>query len=136
MAPCSMPAWWRLRAEAAASRWPWEGERLVGVEGVVDKDWASSLLARDLRADRLIIVTSVDRVALRYGTLHPCWLDVLTVEQARRYLAAGEFPPGSMGPKIEAGVEFVAHGGRECIITSTGQVARAVRGEAGTHILP
>ena len=113
----------------------WEGERLVGVEGVIDKDWASSLLARDLGADRLIIVTSVDRVALRYGSPRPCWLDVLTVEQARRYLAAGEFPPGSMGPKIEAGIEFIAQGGKECIITSTEQVARAVRGEAGTRII-
>ncbi|HLK49752.1 MAG TPA: carbamate kinase [Bryobacteraceae bacterium] len=114
----------------------WEGERLVGVEGVIDKDWASSLLARHIGADRLIIVTSVDRVALRYGTPNPCWLDVLRIEQARRYLAAGEFPPGSMGPKIEAGIEFVAQSGKECIITSSGQVAGAVRGEAGTHIIP
>jgi carbamate kinase len=113
----------------------WEGDRLVGVEGVIDKDWASSLLAGDLRADRLIIVTSVDRVALRYGTRNPCWLDVLSVEQARGHLAAGEFPAGSMGPKIEAGIEFVSHGGKECIITSTEQVARAVRGAAGTHIV-
>lgn len=113
----------------------WENGRLVGVEGVIDKDWASSLLARDLRADRLIIVTSVDRVALRYHAPNPCWLDVLSVEQARRYLAAGEFPEGSMGPKVEAAVEFVAQGGKECIITSTAQAARALRGEAGTHIL-
>ena len=113
----------------------WEEGRLAGVEGVIDKDSASSLLARDLRADRLIIVTSVDRVALRYGSAKPCWLDVLTVEQARRYLAAGEFPEGSMGPKIEAAIEFVAQGGKECIITSTAQTARALRGEAGTHIV-
>ncbi len=113
----------------------WENGRLVGVEGVIDKDWASSLLARDLRADRLIVVTSVDRVALRYNSPKPCWLDVLTVEQARRYLAAGEFPEGSMGPKVEAAVEFVAQGGKECIITSTAQAARALRGQAGTHIV-
>lgn len=112
----------------------WEDGRLVGVEGVIDKDFASSLLASDLDADRLLIVTSVDRVALRFGRPGQCWLDRLTVEQARRYLAAGEFPPGSMGPKIEAAIEFVARGGRECIITSTGQAARALRGEAGTHI--
>ena len=114
----------------------WEGDRLVGVEGVIDKDWASSLLARDLHADRLVIVTSVDRVALRYGSPNPCGLDVLTIEQARRYLAAGEFPPGSMGPKIEAGIDFVAQGGRECIITSAEQAARSLRGAAGTRILP
>ena len=112
----------------------WEGDRLVGVEGVIDKDWASSLLASDLRADRLIIVTSVDRVALGFGSPKPCWLDRLTLDQARHYLAAGEFPAGSMGPKIEAGIEFVARGGKECIITSAGQVARALRGQAGTHI--
>jgi carbamate kinase len=112
----------------------WQGGRLVGVEGVIDKDFASSLLARHLNADRLIIVTSVDRVALRFNSSKPCWVDVLTSEQARRYLAAGEFPPGSMGPKIEAALDFVSRGGKECIITSTAQVARAVRGEAGTHI--
>lgn len=113
----------------------WENGRLAGVEGVIDKDLVSSLLARDLRADRLIIVTSVDRVALHYSSPKPCWLDVLTIEQAHRYLAAGEFPEGSMGPKVEAGIEFVAHGGKECIITSTAQAARALRGEAGTHIV-
>jgi len=113
----------------------WEDGRLVGVEGVIDKDWASSLLARDLHADRLIIVTSVDRVALHYSSATPCWLDVLTLKQARQYLAAGEFPAGSMGPKIEAGIEFVAQSGKECIITSTAQAARALRGEAGTHIV-
>lgn len=113
----------------------WEGDRLVGVEGVIDKDFASSLLAHDLGAQRLIIVTSVDRVALRFGKPDQQWLDTLTVSQARQYLAAGEFPPGSMGPKIEAGLDFVVHGGQECIITSTAQVASAMCGKAGTHIV-
>jgi|SRR5581483_2543837 len=113
----------------------WEGDRLVGVEGVIDKDFASSLLASDLGADRLIIVTSVDRVAIRFNSSKPCWLDRLTIDQARSYLSAGEFPPGSMGPKIEAAIEFVCRGGKECIITSAELVARALRGEAGTHIV-
>jgi len=113
----------------------WEDGRLLGVEGVVDKDFASSLLATDLGADRLIILTSVDRVALRFASAKPCWLDVLTIDQARQYLAAGEFPPGSMGPKIEAAIEFVAHGGKECIITSAEQAALALCGQAGTHIV-
>ena len=113
----------------------WEGDRLVGVEGVIDKDFASSLLARDLGAERLIIVTSVDRIAIRFGRPDACWLDQLTVEQARKYLAAGEFSPGSMGPKVEAAIEFVACGGKECIITSAEQAAGAVRGAAGTHIV-
>lgn len=114
----------------------WEGDRLVGVEGVVDKDLASSLLARNLHADRLIIVTSVDRSAIRFGRPDQVWLNRITVRQAREYLSAGEFPPGSMGPKIQAGIEFVEHGGRECIITCTEHVAEAVRGNAGTHIVP
>lgn len=113
----------------------WEGERLVGVEGVIDKDFASSLLARDLGAQRLIILTSVDRVALRYGTASPCWLDRLTIRDARRYLAAGEFPAGSMGPKIEAGIEFVEQGGAECIITAAKHVGDAMLGRAGTHLV-
>jgi len=114
----------------------WEGGRLVGVEGVVDKDLASSLLARHLHADKLIIVTSVDRVALGFGRPDQKWLDRLTVRQAREHLDAGEFPAGSMGPKIEAAIEFVESGGGECIVTSAERVAEAVRGEAGTHIVP
>ncbi|HXK06843.1 MAG TPA: carbamate kinase [Verrucomicrobiae bacterium] len=113
----------------------WEGDRLVGVEGVVDKDLASGLLAGNLRAERLVIVTSVDRAAIRFGRPDRRWLDRITAAQARAYLAAGEFPPGSMGPKIEAGIEFVERGGRECIITSTERVADALCGRAGTHIV-
>jgi carbamate kinase len=113
----------------------WEGDRLVGVEGVIDKDFASSLLARDLHARKLIIVTSVERAAIRFGRPGQQWLGTITLEQARAYLAAGEFPSGSMGPKIEAGIDFVAQGGEECIITSTEHVARAAKGEAGTHIV-
>jgi carbamate kinase len=113
----------------------WEGDRLVGVEGVVDKDLASGLLARNLQAEKLIILTSVDRVAIGFGRPDAHWLDTLTPAQARDYLARGEFPAGSMGPKIEAGVEFVEHGGRECIITRAECVAQAIAGKAGTHIV-
>ncbi|HEY2014066.1 MAG TPA: carbamate kinase [Bryobacteraceae bacterium] len=113
----------------------WEGDRLVGVEGVIDKDFASSLLARDLKAQKLIIVTSVEQAAIRFGLPGQEWLKTISVGQAREYLAAGEFPSGSMGPKIAAGIDFVVHGGEECIITSTEHVARAVRGETGTHIV-
>jgi carbamate kinase len=113
----------------------WQDGRLVGVEGVIDKDFASSLLASDIRAQKLIIVTSVDRAALRFGQPDQRWIDTITAAEARAYLAAGEFPAGSMGPKIEAGVTFVERGGQECIITSTEQVARAVDGNAGTHIV-
>ena len=114
----------------------WEDGRLVGIEGVIDKDLASSLLALDLSAEKLIILTSVNRVALHYDTPGQEWLDTLTTAQARRHLGAGEFPAGSMGPKIEAAIRFVEHGGRECIITSAQYLAAALLGKAGTHIVP
>lgn len=114
----------------------WEGSKLVGVEGVIDKDLVSSLLARELGAQKLIIVTSVDRVALSYGRPGQRWLDTITVDEARRHLAAGDFPAGSMGPKIEAAIEFISSGGEECIVTSTALVAEAVAGHGGTHIVP
>lgn len=113
----------------------WEGGKLVGVEAVIDKDRASSLLATQIQAHKLIIVTSVDQVAVRYHQPGERWLDTLTLKEAHEYLAAGEFPAGSMGPKIESAIDFIEQGGEECIITSTEQVARAVTGNAGTHIL-
>jgi carbamate kinase len=114
----------------------WDGDHLVGVEGVVDKDLASGLLAANVGARKLIIVTSVEQAAIHYGKPDQQWLGCVTAAQARALLAAGEFPPGSMGPKIEAGVEFVERGGTECIITSTACVAAAVEGRGGTHIVP
>lgn len=113
----------------------WDGQKLVGVEGVIDKDLASCLLAKQVRANRLIIVTSVDQVAIAYHKPEQQWLSNITIEYARRYLEAGEFPPGSMGPKIEAAIDFIENGGEECIITSTEKVAQAVEGNAGTHIV-
>ena len=113
----------------------WDGPKLVGVEGVIDKDLASCLLAKQVRANRLIIVTSVDQVAIAYHKPEQQWLSNITIEDARRYLEAGEFPPGSMGPKIEAAIDFIENGGEECIITSTEKVAEAVEGKAGTHIV-
>lgn len=113
----------------------WEEDRLVGVEAVVDKDLASSMLATDVRAHKLIIVTSVERVALDFGRAIQQWLDTITMDQARQYLAAGQFPPGSMGPKIQAAVDFLEHQGEECIITSVENAAEAVTGNGGTHII-
>jgi carbamate kinase len=113
----------------------WQGECLVGVEGVIDKDLASSLLAADIHAQKLIIVTSVEQAAIRFHQAGQQWLGSITVDQARQYLAAGEFPAGSMGPKMEAAIDFVTRGGEECIITSAEHVARAVEGRAGTHIV-
>ncbi|MGO9254791.1 MAG: carbamate kinase [Bryobacteraceae bacterium] len=113
----------------------WQGERLAGVEGVVDKDFASSLLAANIGAHKLVIVTSVEQAAIHFGRPDRQWLGRITIGEARDWLAAGEFPPGSMGPKIEAGIQFVERSGGECIITSTEHVARAVEGRGGTHIV-
>jgi carbamate kinase len=113
----------------------WDGDRLVGVEGVIDKDLASCLLAKQVRAHKLIIVTSVDQAAVAYGKPGQKWISNVGVPDARRLLEAGEFPPGSMGPKIEAAIDFIENGGEECIITSTEKCAEAVEGSAGTHII-
>jgi carbamate kinase len=113
----------------------WRHGHLVGVEGVVDKDLASSLLATNIGAHKLIIVTSVMQAAIRFGKPDQQWLDTITAAEARAFLAAGEFPTGSMGPKIEAGADFVERTGGECIITSTESVAAAVEGRGGTHIV-
>jgi carbamate kinase len=108
---------------------------LRGVEAVIEKDLASIVLARDLGADVVLFLTGVDRVAVDFGRPSQRFLDRLTVAEARRLLAAGEFPPGSMGPKVEAAVEFVERGGARAVITSLDRIAEAVAGRAGTAIV-
>lgn len=107
---------------------------LRGVEAVIEKDLATGVLAAELGADRLLLLTGVERVAVGWGTPAPRFLDRLGVAEARRLLAAGEFPPGSMGPKVQAAVDFVERTGGTAVITSLDGVARAVRGEGGTVI--
>ena len=108
---------------------------LLGVEAVIDKDLACSLLARDLGAQLFLITTSVERVALDFGTPRQRWVDHLTLEQARAHLAEGvHFAEGSMAPKIRAVVEYLAGGGARAVITDPAHVEQALRGEAGTSI--
>jgi carbamate kinase len=107
---------------------------LHGVAAVVDKDLASALLAADLGAQGLLIVTDVERAALAYGTADERPLETLTVAQARDYLAADEFGRGSMAPKVEACCRFVESGGDFGIITSIDQCDAALAGDAGTWI--
>ena len=109
---------------------------LEGVEAVIDKDLASSLLARDLGADLLLISTGVEKVAVRFNTPQQRWLDRLSLDEARRLYAADEFDKGSMGPKIRAVIEFLEGGGGKGLITSPSSIGRALAGETGTHILP
>ena len=105
-----------------------------GVEAVIDKDLASAVLARDLGASLLVISTAVQRVALDYGTLAQRPIETMTVADARRYLAEGQFPPGSMGPKIEAGIRFLEGGGEIVLITTPHLIGDALVGTAGTRM--
>lgn len=107
-----------------------------GVDAVIDKDRASAVLGASIGADTLIILTSVDRVALNFGRPDERALDHLTVAEARRYLAEGQFPRGSMGPKIEAAIQFLESDGRLVIIGSIEQAGAALDGNAGTRITP
>jgi carbamate kinase len=107
-----------------------------GVEAVLQEDATAALLATALAADRLIFLTGVDRSEVAHRTPRAIGIERLSVADARALLAAGEFPPGSMGPKIEAAVEFVEGGGREAIITSPPSVGAALDGRAGTRVVP
>jgi carbamate kinase len=109
---------------------------LRGVAAVIDKDFASALLAITLRADIFMITTAVDQVALDFGRPEQRWLDTLTLADAKEHLATGtHFAAGSMAPKIEACIEFLEHGGGEAIITSPQQMEEALAGHAGTRIV-
>jgi carbamate kinase len=105
-----------------------------GVDGVIDKDRASAVLARDVGANELHILTAVDKVAIHYGSENQKDLDHMTIPEARGYLKSGEFPPGSMGPKIEAALQFLAEGGTEVLITSVENYEQAQLGKTGTRI--
>jgi carbamate kinase len=109
---------------------------LHGVAAVIDKDYASSLLATVVHADAFAITTAVERVALDWGKPNQTWVDRLTVAEARAYLAeGGHFMPGSMAPKIEACLEFLEKGGSDAIICAPSDLELALRGKAGTHIV-
>ena len=108
--------------------------QLRGVEAVVDKDRTAALLARCVGADALLVLTEVDRVQVGFGTPDARALDRLTVAEARELLAAGEFPEGSMGPKVEACASFAQTGGRAAI-GSLAQAAEVLAGTAGTHVV-
>jgi carbamate kinase len=113
-----------------------ETGELHGVAAVIDKDLASALLANALDADLLLISTAVERVALNFGTPQQRWVDRLTLSEAKRYLAeGGHFGSGSMGPKIQAVINYLEHGGREALITSPDSIEQALAGTTGTRIV-
>lgn len=109
---------------------------LRGVYAVIDKDRAASLLAQQLRADLFVISTGVEKVAINFNKPDQRDLEVMTLVEAGQYMREGHFAPGSMLPKIEAAIEFVRMGGPQAIITDPPNLARALRGEAGTRIVP
>jgi carbamate kinase len=106
-----------------------------GVEAVIDKDFASALLAASLGVPLFVLSTGVEKVAIRYRRPDQRFLDRMTPAEARRHLAAGEFPAGSMGPKVRAAIEFIERGGQEVVITSPDHLEEAVAGRTGTHLV-
>ena len=112
-----------------------EDGMLKGIAAVIDKDFASSLLATALGAELLIISTAVEKVALNFGTPEQKWLDTLTLAEAKQYLKEGtHFARGSMAPKIQACIWFLERGGKKAIITDPAHISEALRGETGTAI--
>ena len=112
-----------------------QGPRLIGKEGVVDKDLASAILARELDASVLLMLTDIEKVQRGFGEPGARSIDRMTVAEARSLLAAGEFGEGSMGPKIEAAIAFCASGAGRAIVAELSQGPQALRGSAGTEIV-
>ncbi len=106
-----------------------------GIEAVIDKDYAASLLAREVKVDLFIILTAIERVYVDFGKPGQREVPVLTVAEARQHLADGQFPPGSMGPKIRAAVEYIEAGGREVLITKDTHLKAALINRSGTRIV-
>lgn len=111
-----------------------EAKGYVGVEAVIDKDLASAILAEVLGIDVMVVLTDVDGIFLDYGRPTQRLLRRMSAEEGRRYLLEGQFPAGSMGPKVEAVTRFVESGGKKAIITSLKQVEAALSGKAGTEV--
>ena len=112
-----------------------QGNHLKGASAVIDKDFASELLAEELDADFLIILTAVEKVAVNYGKPEEKWLDDISTDEARRYIREGHFAPGSMLPKVQAAVKFAeSKEGRNALITLLEKAKEGIQGRTGTHI--
>jgi len=108
---------------------------LKGVSAVIDKDFAAERLASLIDAEMLLLITSVSQVSIFYGTPKQKALGRITLDEAKQYWDEGHFPPGSMGPKIEAAIRFLDSGGKKTIITSLEGIEAAIKGEGGTEIV-
>lgn len=113
-----------------------EDGELVGTAAVIDKDFASGLLANDLGAELLLISTAVEKVALNFNTPEQSEVSEMTVAEAEKYIEEGHFAPGSMLPKVQAIIKFLKEGGKKALITDPPNIKRALDGETGTWVLP
>ena len=110
---------------------------LQGTAAVIDKDFASSLLAQAIGADLFLIATAVEKIAINFGKPEQKWLDKLTLAEAKKYLAEGtHFAKGSMAPKIQAVIWYLENGGKQALVTNPENIGRALKGETGTIIVP
>ena len=108
-----------------------------GTAAVIDKDFASILLAQEIGAELFLIATAVEKVAINFGKPDQQWLDKMTLAEAKQYLAEGtHFAKGSMAPKIQAIIWFLENGGKTALITNPENIGRALKGETGTWIVP
>ncbi len=113
-----------------------EENRLIGIDAVIDKDFASSKLAEELDADYLIILTAVEKVAINFGKDNERWLSKVSIEELDKYIYEGHFAPGSMLPKVEAARKFaISKKGRKALITSLEKASEGIKGETGTIII-
>jgi carbamate kinase len=107
-----------------------------GIEAVIDKDYASAKLASDLDADLFIILTGVPKVAINFGKPTQQYIDRMTVAEAEKHMADGQFPPGSMGPKVDSALQFVRAANKQVLITDVEVLREALEGQDGTLIVP
>ncbi len=113
-----------------------ENGDLIGVEAVIDKDFGSAILASMIQADLFLISTAVEKVAVNFNKSDQKWLDQMTVAEAKQYIAEGQFAKGSMLPKIEAILKYMAAGGKKALITDPAHIKEALDGKTGTWIVP
>jgi carbamate kinase len=109
---------------------------LTGIEAVIDKDYASSLLGSRVGADLFVILTEVEEVYINFGKPDQKALRKITVAEAKKYRDQGQFPAGSMGPKIQAAIDFIQNGGKEVLITKAPKLTEALQGKTGTQVVP
>lgn len=108
----------------------------VGVAAVIDKDFASSLLAQEINADLFVISTAVEKIAINYGKPDQKWIDKMTVAEAKQFITEGHFAKGSMLPKVQAIIWYLENGGKQALVTDPPHIGAALRGETGTWIVP